>query len=188
MSNWSMLYLVPAVGPVWRVDQQSEDLGFGQEGGGSFGCVLRGKVVCTFLKQEVCTDIRRYGKKLHIPLRGKQLKVRKKRSREDNNRLSSHPPVDAFVVIVGVEKLNLLECFRTGEVTGDEGMHDKEEVECCRAWKREKENEKNPQALPLLMMKLYVQLIAFKRNTLSREIRPTDRETKRHGIDTPFTL
>ncbi len=47
---------------------------------------------------------------------------------------TSHPPVDAFVVVVGVEKLNFLECFHTGEVAGDEGMHDQEEVERCRAW------------------------------------------------------
>lgn len=46
----------------------------------------------------------------------------------------SHPPVDAFVIVVGVEKLNFLECFHTGEVAGDEGMHDQEEVERCRAW------------------------------------------------------
>lgn len=54
---------------------------------------------------------------------------------------TSHPPVDAFVVVVGVEKLNFLECFHTGEVAGDEGMHDQEEVERCRAW-REKERKR----------------------------------------------
>lgn len=118
----------------------------------------------------------------------------------------SHPPVDAFVIVVGVEKLNFLECFHTGEVAGDERMHDQEEVERCRAWwervrerKRWRENgggqkrkeeggEVNQRALPLLMMKLYVQLIALKRNILGLEIQPTDRETKRHGINTPFTL
>lgn len=46
---------------------------------------------------------------------------------------TSHPPVDAFVVIVGVEKLNFLKCFCTGEVAGDVGMHEKKEVERCRA-------------------------------------------------------
>lgn len=53
---------------------------------------------------------------------------------------------------------------------------------------RKEEKKVNQQALSLLMMKLYVRLIALKRNTLSLEIWPTDTETKRHGINTPFTL
>lgn len=54
--------------------------------------------------------------------------------------------------------------------------------------RKEEGGEVNQRALPLLMMKLYVQLIALKRNILCLEIQPTDRETKRHGINTPFTL
>lgn len=54
--------------------------------------------------------------------------------------------------------------------------------------RKEEGGEVNQRALPLLMMKLYVQLIVLKRNILGLEIQPTDRETKRHGINTPFTL
>lgn len=52
----------------------------------------------------------------------------------------------------------------------------------------EKGGEVNQRALPLLMMKLYLLLIALKRNISGQEIQPTDQETKRHGINTPFTL
>lgn len=43
-------YLVPAVGSVRRVDEQGEDFGFGQQGGGSFGRLLRREVTSAFLK------------------------------------------------------------------------------------------------------------------------------------------
>lgn len=67
---------------------------------------------------------------------------------------------------------------REREIERDEGR--KEE--------RKEEGEVNQRALPLLMMKLYVQLIVLKRNILGLEIQLTEQETKRHGINTPFTL
>lgn len=45
-------------------------------------------------------------------------------------------PVDSFVVVVGVKELDLLICLRTGEVTRDGGMHEQEEIKCCRSWKK----------------------------------------------------
>ena len=40
------------------------------------------------------------------------------------------------MVVVGVEELDLLISLRTGEVTGDGGMHEQEEIKCCRSWKK----------------------------------------------------
>lgn len=45
-------------------------------------------------------------------------------------------PVDSFVVVVGVKELDLLVCFWTGEVTGDGGMHEQEEIKCRCSWKK----------------------------------------------------
>lgn len=45
-------------------------------------------------------------------------------------------PVNSFVVVIGVEELHLLISLWTGEVTGDGGMHEEEEIQCCRPWKK----------------------------------------------------
>lgn len=45
-------------------------------------------------------------------------------------------PVDAFVVIIGIEELDLLISLGTGKVTGDGGMHEQEEIKSRRSWKK----------------------------------------------------
>ena len=45
-------------------------------------------------------------------------------------------PVNSFVVVVGIEELDLLISLWTGEVTGYGGMHEQEEIKCCRSWKK----------------------------------------------------
>lgn len=45
-------------------------------------------------------------------------------------------PVDPFVVVVGVEELDLLVSLWTGKVTGYGGVHEQEKIKCCRSWKK----------------------------------------------------
>lgn len=48
-------------------------------------------------------------------------------------------PVDPFVVVVGVEELDLLVRLWTGEIAGDGRMHEQEEIEGCSSWGRKAE-------------------------------------------------
>lgn len=41
-------------------------------------------------------------------------------------------PINSFVVVVGIEELDLLVSLWTGEVTGYEGMHEQKEIKSCR--------------------------------------------------------
>lgn len=50
-------------------------------------------------------------------------------------------PVDAFVVVVGVEELHLLEGLGAGETAGDGRMHQEEEVECRSACVKREERD-----------------------------------------------
>lgn len=45
-------------------------------------------------------------------------------------------PVNSFLVVVGVKKLDFLISLWAGEITGDGGMHEQEEIKCCRSWKK----------------------------------------------------
>lgn len=45
-------------------------------------------------------------------------------------------PVDPFVVVVGVEELDLLVSLWTGKVTRYGGVHEQEKIKCCRSWKK----------------------------------------------------
>lgn len=64
------VYLIPAVGPVRRVDEQGDDLGLGQQGSSSPRRLLGGEVVCALLKQEVRGHVRGHREKLHVPEAG----------------------------------------------------------------------------------------------------------------------
>ena len=47
-------------------------------------------------------------------------------------------PVDASVVVVPIEELDLLKGLLTGVVTGQIRVHAKKQVECCCAWEERK--------------------------------------------------
>lgn len=53
--------------------------------------------------------------------------------------MCSCAPVDPFVVVVGVEELDLLVRLWTGEIAGDGRMHEQEKIEGCSSWGRKAE-------------------------------------------------
>lgn len=61
------MYLIPAVGSVRGIDEESDDLGLGQKGSSSPWGLLWGKVVCTLFKQEIRGNIRGHREKVHVP-------------------------------------------------------------------------------------------------------------------------
>ena len=62
-----MLYLVPGVGPLGRVDQDADNFGFGNEAEHALRDVLVLKIGGTLLKQIRSGRIGGQGEKLHVP-------------------------------------------------------------------------------------------------------------------------
>lgn len=64
-------YLIPRIGSVSRVDQNSDDFGSRQQGCTTFWYHLCVKVIGTLLKHEVCAGIGGNGKEFHVPAKQK---------------------------------------------------------------------------------------------------------------------
>lgn len=60
-------YLVPRVRPVWGVDEDGDDLGFGDQRGSSLGGVFRMEIISTLFKQKVTGDVGWCWEKVHVP-------------------------------------------------------------------------------------------------------------------------
>lgn len=60
-------HLVPGISSVRRVDEHGQDLGSGEQSGGSLRSHLGVEVVCALLKHEVCADVGREWEEVHIP-------------------------------------------------------------------------------------------------------------------------
>lgn len=63
-------HLVPGVRPVRGVDEDGDDLGFGDQGGSALGGVLRVEVAGALLKQEVGGGVGRRWEEAHVPAGG----------------------------------------------------------------------------------------------------------------------
>lgn len=68
-------HLVPGVRPVRRVDEDGDDLGFGDQRRCSLWRLLRVEVTGTLLKQKVGGGVRWDGEEIHIPGEGTVLRI-----------------------------------------------------------------------------------------------------------------
>lgn len=65
--GWFCSYLIPGISSVWRVDEDSQDFSFGQQGCGSFGGYVWVEVAGALLKHVVRAGVGGEWEELHVP-------------------------------------------------------------------------------------------------------------------------